>query len=120
VICPFESYAKLIKLAVRLHLLNLLAQGRQLTEHGKGVGLPSPTLPASLSCVPSKSSSSWLEASLMYSSSESMVCGIGESTSVSGVVGVSSCGAASSSFLLALESVMALSSKVLGAFLFLV
>jgi hypothetical protein len=57
----------------------------------------------------------------MYSSSESMVCGIGESTSVSGVVGVSSCGAASSSsFLLALESVMALSSKVLGAFLFLV
>jgi hypothetical protein len=55
----------------------------------------------------------------MYSSSESMVCGIGESASVSGVVGVSSCGAASS-FLIALESVMALSSKVIGAFLFLV
>jgi hypothetical protein len=54
----------------------------------------------------------------MYSSSESMVCGTGESSSVSGVVGVSSCGAASS-FLLALESAMALSSKVLGAFLFL-
>lgn len=53
----------------------------------------------------------------MYSSSESMVCGTGESGSVSGVVGVFSCGAASS-FLLALESAVGLSSKVLGAFLF--
>jgi hypothetical protein len=81
----------------------------------KEVGLP-PTLPASLSCVPSKSSSSRLEASLMYSSSESMGCKIGESSSVSGVVGVSSCGA--DSFLLDLAAVMALSSNVFGAFLF--
>ena len=52
----------------------------------------------------------------MYSSSESMVRGIGESSSVSGVVGVSSCGA--DSFLLDLEAVKALSSKEFGAFLF--
>lgn len=52
----------------------------------------------------------------MYSSSESMGCIIGESSSVSGVVGVSNCVA--DSFLLDLAAVMALSSKVFGAFLF--
>ena len=52
----------------------------------------------------------------MYSSSESIIGGIGESSSVSGVVGVSSCVA--DSFLLDLDEVMALSSKVFGAFLF--
>lgn len=52
----------------------------------------------------------------MNSSSESIVCGIGESSSVSGVVGVSSC--AADSFLLDLVEVMALSSNVFGAFLF--
>lgn len=52
----------------------------------------------------------------MNSSSESMVWGMGESSSVSGDVGVSSC--AANSFLLDLAEVMALSSKVFGAFLF--
>lgn len=48
--------------------------------------VPSPKLPSSLSCVPPKSSS-WLVASLIYSSSESMGVVIGEASSVTGVAG---------------------------------